>query len=101
MPTQTASVLVEDDNISECSDVEEEGYADFTVDDLEPFIFMVDGMQLKPTNNERVRQKFDNHQQVMQVFRSLKNIFFILWLFIYFLLNLIFYFIHPISVVYF
>jgi len=76
--------MSEDDNLSECSDVEElsecsdveeEGYADFTVDDLEPFIFMVDGMQLKPTNNERVRQKFDNHQQVMQVFRSLKNIF--------------------------
>jgi len=67
LPTQTASVLVEDDNISECSDVEEEGYADFTKNDLEPFISMVDGMQLKPTNNERVKQKFDNHRQVKQI----------------------------------
>jgi len=51
--------------MSECSDVEEEGYADFTKDDLEPFISMVDGMKLRPTNNERVRQLFDDHRQVI------------------------------------
>jgi len=50
--TQTVSALLEDDDISECSDVEEERYADFTKDDLEPYISMVDGMQLKPTINE-------------------------------------------------
>ncbi|KAF6030296.1 hypothetical protein EB796_011408 [Bugula neritina] len=55
--------LSEDDNLSECSDVEEEGYADFTKDDLEPFISKVEGMQLNPTNSERVKQKFGNHQQ--------------------------------------
>jgi len=63
--------LSEDDNLSECSDVEEEGYADFTKDDLEPFISQVEGMQLKPTNSDRVKQKFDNHQQVKQIILSL------------------------------
>jgi len=66
--TQTTSVHCENDNISECSDVEEEGYADFTKDDLEPFISLVEGMQLKPTTNEPVKHLFDNHRQVKQVF---------------------------------
>jgi len=103
--TQTTSLLVENDNISECSDVEEEGYADFTKDDLEPIISQVEGMQLKPTNNEPVKQLFDDHQQVKQVFlfvfRSLINIFLILWLFIYFLLHFILDLINPFSVVHY
>jgi len=83
--TPTTSLLVENDNISECSDIEVEGYADFTKYDLEPIISQVEGMQLKPTNNEPVKQLFDNHRQLKQVFlflfRSLINIFSILWLF--------------------
>jgi len=68
--THTVSALLEDDDISECSDVEEEGYADFTKNDLEPYISMVDGMQLKPTINGRVKQKFDNHRQVKKIILS-------------------------------
>jgi len=65
--TQAISALLEDDNISECSDVEEEGFADFTEDDLEPFLFNIDGMQLKPTENEKVKHLFHSHHKVKQM----------------------------------
>lgn len=54
----------EDDEISECSDVEDTGYADFTKSDLEPYISLIEDMELKPTTNKKIKKLFSNHKQV-------------------------------------
>jgi len=61
---QPVSTSCEDDEISDCSDVEEEGYADFTQSDLEPLIAHMNGMKLKPTTNKEITQLFNEQRKV-------------------------------------
>jgi len=62
--SQPVSTSCEDDEISECSDVEEEGYADFTQGDLQTLIANMNGMKLKSTANKETRQLFNEQTKV-------------------------------------